>query len=168
MKKIFIFLMIVCILVPIITYGTAIVTGIQFNARCISFFAMAADANSVALAEKHLTSGLEYLEKHNLTDGSTHIVVYNPRNDLGLWYENLKSAQSQLQELISKDDLTDLEESNALMKLRETLLTSEGAVTRPSMVAFYPAHIAWSCALWLVWIFWICAYICWIGADDCY
>ena len=155
MKKIFIFLTIVCVLVPTIVYGAAIVKTIRLESRCISYFEMAADANSVKLAEKYLTSGIEYLETHDLTDGSTHIFIYKPTNDIGLWYENLKSAQYQLQDLNSKDNLTALEESNALMKLRETLLNNEGSVTHPVMISFYPAHVLWSWVLWLIWLVWI-------------
>ena len=142
-KTVFVFLCIACIIIPIIVYGVAIVKTIQMDANCISYFEMAADANSVELAEKHLTSGIKYLEENNLTDGNTKVLIYKPTKDLGLWYENLKSAQSQLQELIAKEELTELEESNALMKLRETLLNSEGSVTHPSMISFYPSHVGW-------------------------
>jgi hypothetical protein len=120
---------------------------------------MAADANSVELAEKHLSSGIKYLEEHNLTSGNTKILIYSPSKDLGLWYENLKSAQEQLQELMAKGDLTELEESNALMKLRETLLNSDGAVTHPPMISFCPNYVSWFWSMWLIWILWIGAII---------
>ena len=167
-KAVFIFLCIVCIIIPTIVYGAAIVKTIQMDANCISYFEMAADANSVELAEKHLTSGIEYLEKNNLTEGNTKVLVYRPTCDLGLWYENLKSAQSQLQKLNSKEGLTELEESNALMKLRETLLNSEGSVTHPEMISFYPNHIGWLWAMWLVWFLWIGALAFGCKAYDSY
>lgn len=155
-SKVFcILLCIVCAIIPCVVYGTAIIKTIQMDANCISYFEMAADANSVELAEKHLTSGIKYLEDNNLTEGNTKIFVYRPTTDLGLWYENLKSAQIQLQELNAQENLTELEESNALMKLRETLLSTEGFVTHPSYISFYPNHIGWAWAMWLVWIFWV-------------
>lgn len=157
MKLFFIILCIICILLPCIVYGVAFVESLHMEANCIGYFEMAADANSVELAEKHLSSGIEYLEENNLTKGSTKIFVYSPTNDLGLWYENLKSAQLQLQELKAQENLTELEESNALMKLRETLLNSEGAVTHPSMITFYPNQVIWFLALWLLWVLWIAA-----------
>ena len=129
---------------------------------------MAADANSVELAEKHLTSSIKYLEENNLIAGSTGIIFHSPTNDLGLWYENLKSAQAQLQELNSKEELTELEESNALMKLRETLLNSEGSVTHPSMISFYPSHAGWFWSMILVWLLWIAAMVFGFCASECY
>lgn len=157
MKAFFVSLCIICIIVPIVVYGVAIVKAVQMDANCISYFEMAADANSVELAEKHLTSGIEYLEENNLTKGSTEMFIYEPTDDLGFWYENLKSAQTQLQELNSKEELTELEESNALMKLRETLLSSSGSVTHPPMISFYPSHVSWLWAMWLIWLLWIAA-----------
>lgn len=159
MKQLFIFLCVICIIIPVLVYGIAIVKTIQMDTNCIEYFEMAADANSVTLAEKHLTKGIEYLESHHLTNGSTGIVFHKPTNDIGLWYENLKSAQTQLQELNIKEDLTELEESNALMKLRETLLNSEGTVTHPDMISFYPGHIGWFWSMCLIWVMWIGAAI---------
>ncbi|MBO5828833.1 MAG: hypothetical protein J6R59_10350 [Paludibacteraceae bacterium] len=159
MKAFFVFLCVICIIIPLIVYGVAIVKSIQMDADCISYFEMAADANSVELAEKHLTSGIEYLETNNLTKGNTKILVYKPTKDISLWYDNLKSAQTQLQELNAKEELTELEESNALMKLRETLLDSEGSVTHPPMISFYPTHCFWFWAMMLIWLMWIGAFV---------
>lgn len=62
------------------------------DVNCISYFELAADANNVKLAEKHLTTGIKYLETNNVTSGSTKILINNPKNDIGIWYENLKAA----------------------------------------------------------------------------
>lgn len=167
MKALFITLCIICILIPLIVYTVGIVKTVQMDANCISYFELAADANSVDLAEKHLTTGIEYLEAHNLTSGSTKIIINNPKNDIGLWYENLKSAQAQLQELSARDDLTELEESNALMKLRETLL-DESCVTHPSMISFYPGHAGWFFSMMFIWLLWILALIFGFVAVDEY
>ena len=167
MKQIFIILCIICILIPCIVYGVGIVKTIKMDANCIGYFELAADANSVKLAEKHLTTGIEYLERNHLTSGYTKIFVYKPTNDIGLWYENLKSAQAQLQELCAKDELTELEESNSLMKLRETLLDNEGMVTHPSLISFHPSASAWFWSLALIWIIWILAIIFGVCAYEC-
>lgn len=167
-KTNYIILCIICVIVPCIVYGSAIFKAVNMNANCISYFEMAADANSVELAEKHLSTGIEYLEKNDLTEGNTKVFVYKPTNDLGLWYENLKSAQAQLQEMNEKEELTELEESNTLMKLRETLLNSEGSVTHPSMISFYPSHVGWTWALCLIWLVWGFAMYFGICADDYY
>lgn len=167
-RSIFIILCVICFIVPFIVYGASIVKTVRMNANCIEYFSMAADANSVELAEKHLSLGIKYLEEHDLTEGSTEIFIYGPKKDLGLWYENLKSAQAQLQELITRDDLTELEESNALMKLRETLLADEGVVTHPFMISFYPNHVAWFWWQILIWLLWIAACIFGAVASECY
>lgn len=165
MKAFFTILCIVCILIPIIVYGVAIVKAVQFNVNCISYLEMAADANSVQLAHKHLTTAINYLEANNLTSGNTKIFVYKPTCDIGFWYENLKSAQAQLEELSQKEELTDLEESNALMKLRETLL-DEDSVTHPGCISLYPAHVGWCWAMFLIWLLWILAILFGIAAAD--
>lgn len=166
MKKLLIILCVICIIIPLIVYGVGIVKTIKFNANCISYFQLAADANSVALAEKHLTSGINYLEQNNLTSGYTKIFVYKPTNDIGLWYENLKSAQLQLQELSKKEELTELEESNSLMKLRETLLDNQGTVTHPEGIMFHPSYASYFWIAIFIWMLWILAFAFGVVAYD--
>ena len=166
-KSIFIILCVICIIAPLIVYGVGVAKIIQMNASCIGYLEMAADANSVNIANKHLTSAINYLEANNLTSGDTSILIYKPTNDIGLWYENLKSAQAQLTEACAREDLTALEESNILMKLRETLLDNEG-ITHPSTISFYPNHIAWFWWMLFIWLIWIGAVIFGFLASDCY
>ena len=168
MKPFLIFICVICIIIPLITYSIGISKNITMSTNCIDFFELAADANSVELAEKHLTKGIEYLESHNLTSGFTKFIVYKPTNDIGIWYENLKSAQAQLQELKQKEDLTELEESNALMKLRETLLNSDGAVSHPQYISFYPNSTLWAWSLMLVWILLFIAFFAGLMICDYY
>lgn len=166
-KSIYILLCTICVIVPCIVYGSAIFKSVNMNANCISYFELAANASNVKLAEKHISTGIKYLEENDLTDGNTKVLVYKPTNDLGLWYENLKLAQTQLQELNAKEELTELEESNALMKLRETLLNAEGSVTHPTMISFYPSHIGWTWTLWLIWLVWGFALCFGFCVEDC-
>lgn len=166
MKKVFIILCIICIMIPTVFYGCMLVRSVKFDNQCINYFSFAADANSVVIAEKHLTKGIEYLETHDLTSGHTGVIFYKPTNDIGLWYENLKSAQSQLQDYIQSDTPSELEESNILMKLRETLL-GECGVTHPKMIAFYPNHVFWFLASIFGWLFYILALCLGLAASDC-
>ena len=149
MMKIKGLILLLCFIIPIFLYGTAIAKTINMKAECIGYLEMAADANSVELAEKHLSKGIEYLEKNNLKYGSTGIFFHTPGNNIEFWYENLKSAQIQLQEFESESEL---EESNILMKLRETLLDETGEVTHPNMISFYPNHALWFWFLILGWL----------------
>lgn len=169
MKKfICIVMCIVFILIPFIPWTVSIVKSVQFDRNCLAYLTLAADANSVDIAEKHLTSALKYLEANGLTEGKTHILISSPTKDISVWYENLKSAQAQLRELKAREDLTEMEESNALMKLRETLLDADGAVTYPDNISCYPNH---RLLFWLsvtLWLFWIPAVACGITAYEEY
>lgn len=142
-------ILLLCFVISILLYGTAIIKTINMNAECIGYLEMAADANNVELAEKHLSKAIEYLEENNLKYGSTGIFFHTPGNNIEFWYENLKSAQTQLQEFESENEL---EESNILMKLRETLLDEAGNVTHPNMISFYPNHAFWFWFLILGWL----------------
>lgn len=167
MKTVWIILCIICIIVPIIVYACGIVHCIEFSVNCTDYLKLAADANSTKLAEKHLTAAIEYLETNHLTFGHTGIIIKSPQNDIGIWYENLKSAQTNLHFLNEKEDLTDLEESNALMKLRETLL-DEGTITHPQHISFYPAHVSWFWSMVLIWLLWIVAIFFGVAAAEAY
>ena len=142
-------ILLLCFVISVFLYGTAIIKTIDMNAECIGYLEMVADANSVDLAEKHLSKAIEYLEENNLKYGSTGIIFHTPGNNIEFWYENLKSAQIQLQEFESESEL---EESNILMKLRETLLDEAGDVTHPNMISFYPNHVFWFWFLVLGWL----------------
>lgn len=166
MKAFLIVLCVILCIIPLIVYGVGIVKAVQFEANCTSYLKMAADANDVKIANKHLTSAVEYLEENNLTSGNTKVFIYKPTCDIGLWYENLKSAQKQLSEVCAKEDLTELEESNMLMKLRETLLDNSGGVTHPTMISLYPNHLVWSWVMLLIWTLWIGAGFAGWGASE--
>ena len=60
---------ILTIIIAIAVYGGAIINSSIFDANCIDYFELAANANSVELAEKYLSNGIEYLEKEGLTQG---------------------------------------------------------------------------------------------------
>ena len=152
-KTVFIILCIICILIPIGAYSGGIVKAIRMNVNCLDYLSMAADANSVGLANEHLSKAIKYIEENDLTEGSTELLIYGPKSDLGLWYKNLKSAQTQLEELSSKENLTDLEESNTLMKLRESL-TDEGTIIYPQFISTYPNQVSWFWYLSTIWLLW--------------
>ena len=155
-KALLVILAIILFIMPCTTWAYSIVKSIQFTANCGDYLKMAADANSIEIAEERLSTAITYLENNNLTSGYTKIFVYYPSNDIGMWYENLKSAQTQLQEL-QKTDYTELEQSNMLMKLRETILDEGGLLTHPtgiSMAANYALMFWLNVTLWLpCWIF---------------
>lgn len=146
----------------------SIVKDIQFGANCRSYLKLAADANTIDVAEKHLSTAIEYIEKNNLDEGYTKIFVYRPTNDFGIWYENLKSAQTQLQDMQQRD-YTDLEESNMLMKLRETLMDEGSGITHPDGAAMKENYTLMFWLNMLLWIpCWVIGIILCFVADDMY
>ncbi len=122
--------------------GWVIILGIQFDRKCGGYLKRAADANTVQLAEKELSVAISYLEGHSMTQGFTSIVYETPDEDVGFWYSNLKSSLTELRGMSEKT--TQLERSNVLMKLRETLLddTQTGVkVTVPKGVHKFPRNM---------------------------
>lgn len=151
-KAVVIICALICFIIPIAGWTHLIVKSIEFSANCGDYLELAADATNIEIAEKHLSKAIDYLEEKNLTNGYTKIFVYKPKNDIGIWYENLKNAHIQLQEM-KENEVTELEESNTLMKLRETILSNDGVVTHPLgiSVANNFTFVFWfNCTSWLL------------------
>ncbi|MCL2462595.1 MAG: hypothetical protein FWF44_08010 [Defluviitaleaceae bacterium] len=116
-----------------------IAASYAFNVNCEQYLQRAATANSIALASSNLDTALQYLEDRGLTSGQVSIILHQPSNDIGYWYSNLKSAQTELKNMDA--NATQLEVSNELMKIKETLIstTSNGEVLiRPDGMEIYP------------------------------
>ena len=140
--KTYLILAIICTLI-FISWGTIrIVKGITFNLNCGAYLKRAAEANTVEIAKGELAKALNYIEKENLTTGIVSIFLKNPTNDIGFWYNNLKAAHEELDNL--SDETTPLEKTNVLMKLRESLTdASDGStsVTIPEGISIYPQNM---------------------------
>lgn len=139
-------LSIICVLfIGWVTY-----VNIQFGLHCDDYLELAANANSIEIAQTRLNKAIDYVEAHNLTKGNTSIIWDSPTNDIGMWYENLKASQAELATV--KPDASSLEKSNILMKLRESL-TANGEkgdrLVRPSGIAFYPNQTFICFLFWL-------------------
>ena len=154
-KALMIFLAICFFIGGCIPWVYSIVQNIQFDANCGDYLRLAADANDIDTAEKRISTAIEYLEENDLTSGYTKVFVYYPQNDIGMWYENLKTAQTQLQEM-QAGEYTELEQSNMLMKLRETILDDDGSLTHPMGISFADNF---TLVFWLNMLLWIpCAF----------
>lgn len=121
-------------------FGYRKITEIQFDRNCQGYLKRAADSNTIELAQTELGKAVKYLEDNNLTEGFTSVVYNTPDEDVGFWYTNLKSALTELQ-TISKD-ASDLEKSNMLLKLRESLMDNS-KITVPQGMAFFPHNFGW-------------------------
>ena len=119
-----------------------IVKVVKFDVSCGGYLKRAANANSIGLAKKQLGTALSYIETNNLTCGYTSILYKSPDEDLGFWYTNLKQAYSSLDDT---RQYTQLEESNVLMKLRETICDGQN-ITIPQGISRFPGNAGWAFA----------------------
>ena len=124
--------------------GIRCVSYIDYKQECGGHLKRAADSNTIPLAEKELAQALQYIEKNDLTSGYTSVVYRTPDEDLEFWHSNLVAAHKELQSIAP--NATQLEKTNVLMKLRETLLDSvqHGGqeVTAPEGISVYPHNTA--------------------------
>lgn len=148
MKKILLGL-VLC--VPFIAWAvTGAVLAVQFNINCGGRLKRAADANTIEIARDELRQVVGFLESKSITNGYTSIIYKTPNEDIGFWYRNLKSSLNTLENL--NKETTELEKSNLLIKLRETILdhTSNGtSVTKPPGIALYPHNTIFAIFCWL-------------------
>lgn len=120
------------------------VKAIQFDHACIQYIKRAADASSIELAKEELGKAIEYCEENNLTEGTVSIFFKQPQNDVGYWYKNLTTAYAELESLT--DEVSSIERTNMLMKIRETLTDDEEdgvQVTHPEGISVYPNNVSY-------------------------
>ena len=139
--------------------GTYYVNQISLNQNCIGYLKRAADANSIELAKRELEKTIFYAEKNGLTNGYTSVLYKTPDEDIEFWYKNLKSSLDEIDKLDSTT--TQMEKSNILMKLRETLTDSSTkglSLTYPKGLSRYPNNLLWGififisvcCIIWFI------------------
>lgn len=119
--------------------GVRAVKQINFTRDCGGHLKRAADANTIPLAVQELETAIGYIERHGLTHGYTSVLYQTPDEDMGFWYRNLNDSLRELKGLAPQ--ATELERSNVLLKLRETLLdhTQSGErVTAPEGISRFP------------------------------
>lgn len=113
------------------------------------YLKLAADAPSLPLAERYLSTAIRNIESRGWTSGNTALIFKVPRLDLGLWYQNTNGAFVEVKALVSMDQaLTPVDRSNALVKLRETLMDGN-ALTFPKWIELAPhnAFFFWATLL---------------------
>ena len=133
---------------------TIIVISIQLDQDCTGHLKRAADANTIEIAKQEIDVAVNYLEANELTTGYTSIFYRTPDEDIEFWYNNLKAAQLELATV--SDSATQLERSNILIKLRETLIDHTGKsgdkITCPDGLSRYPNNGLFALWLNLSWI----------------
>lgn len=139
-----------------------VVKEINFDRNCTGYLKRSADANNAVMAKKQLDVAVSYLQENHLTNGYTSIIYRTPDEDISFFYDNLIVCQKELGRLLDKTDRTQLEESNMLMKLRETLLDDGEhgtTVTVPDGISVYPNNALLSLPMFISLIGAVFAYI---------
>jgi len=126
---------------------TAFLLDIRFERNVGGHLKLAADANSVELAEQRLERAIQGMDHLRLCNNFeqkdvecfTSVVYNTPDEDVAYWRTNLDKTLEDLREVPENAD--HLTVSNTLLKVRETLLDSgnEGEkVTVPHGISRYP------------------------------
>ncbi len=135
------FLLLVCVVL-----GIRIAAHVSFNWNCGEYLERAAVANSVELAKDQMDLAIKYLDDHQIQEGYTSILVRTPSEDVGFWYKNLTTCREELKSVIAKGEKgsSELEKSNILMKLRETLIQHNSKSTSlvcPEGIDVFPYNV---------------------------
>ena len=153
----------------LVSPAICVVKSIKFTQNCSGYIKNAADANTVELAAARLGKAIEYVEEQGLTEGYTSALWRTEDENIGFWYDNLKACREELSECV---DGTQLEKSNVLMKVRESL-TDEGedgtVLTIPSGISRYPNNLLWGILNTISTILFLISVVLGImGIEDCF
>lgn len=138
------FLSIICILIGLAILGGLSLKEMYLKQNCTGYLKCASDASTTELALRELDKAIEYLERNELTEGYTSILWKTQDENVGFWYQNLKECQNELRKVDSKT--SQLEKTNLLMKLRETLTDNDEngtSLTVPKGLSRHPHNIIW-------------------------
>lgn len=118
---------------------------VHFNVQAEGYLKQAADANTIEIASKQLQKVVTYSREHGLTEGYTSIFIKSPSADVGFWYNNINSALNELNSI--DKNATQLEKTNVLMKLRETLISGKDEnINTPRGLSIFPHNF-----LYMLW-----------------
>jgi hypothetical protein len=148
----------------------------SFKTNCGDYLKLAGDAPTVERANEFLDKAISYLERENKTSGNSALIFHTPANDVGVWYGQLKAAKQIVEQVLnyqpkaSEDpNLLQVNKSNALMKVRETVLDQGEngvSVTKPAHITWYPNQ--WGMTIWwwvtVIWTIVFC--ICFLAVSD--
>jgi len=137
-----------------------LVVAIVYDRDVDAHLKLAADSNSMELAEQQLSIAIDNLEdrgtmRYAEQDCFTSVLYDTPDEDVCFWLTNLNGARDSLLAMQESGPVDDLTESNQLIKIRETLLDhsqSGDSVTSPSGIHLYPNNAAWAAWGWLAWL----------------
>ncbi len=121
------------------------VSAMMFNKNCGDYLLLASNSGSLHHAKGNLKKAIDYIEKEELTEGFTSVIYETPDEDVGYWYQNLKVAYQDLEKV---DSASSLEQTNMLMKFRETILGKEDQIVYPDGISYYPHNTILFILVW--------------------
>ena len=139
------FIAIFLIVIGLITPVSCTVKQIKFKQDCAGYLKQAADANTAAIALERITKALDYIESNRLTEGYTSVLWTTEDENVGFWYENIMACKAELKACLNSSQL---EQTNVLMKVRESLMDGEG-LTIPAGISRYPNNSVWMIFGWI-------------------
>jgi preprotein translocase subunit SecF len=113
--------------------------GITYDIDVGGHLKLAAKANTPDIALGEMNISLKAMEARGYTEGFTSVLYRTPDEDVGYWYRNMKATRDSLAAL--DKNATQLEESNVLMKLRESIVddsVSSESLKDPPGIQNYP------------------------------
>jgi hypothetical protein len=127
--------------------GTRIYYNIQFGLNCEDYISQAASSPDPAIAVQRLDAAIAYAERNGMTAGNTGVLFNYPTNDIGFWYRRMVDSRAILSALPKND--APLEISNTMMRVRETLVHTSGAIAEPKGIGISPHNVAFAWWGWL-------------------
>lgn len=153
-------LFVITLTLSLVFGGLLLANYLSLYNKCVGHLERASNANTVEMAIPEMEKALAYVEKKGWTEGYTSLLIRTPDEDLGFWYQNLKSSLEELKTV--NDTTSSMTTSNLLMKLKETLIEhspkDSSGVTYPSGLSRYPYNWWYAfggivlAALW-IWFF---------------
>ena len=118
---------------------------ITFGIDCGGHIERAGSANSIDLARQEMEVVVKYAENHGVMSGYTSVLYNTPDEDLGFWFNNMKASLEELGRV--KPTTSELEKSNLLIKLRESLMhhgNKSTDLTIPEGITVFPHNTAFA------------------------
>lgn len=136
----------VILIIPFIFFlGLLTLNDINFDINIGGHMERAANANTIELATQEMKIVVNNMKNKGMTSGYTSVIYKTPDEDVGYWYTNMNDSLSELYTISSNS--SQLEKSNVLMKLRESLTSSESGssgITVPEGITRFPYNTGYA------------------------
>jgi hypothetical protein len=106
----------------------------KFYLGCGVHLHFASDANSVERMRDELYTALMYAYENGFVNGNTSVFLYNPHNNIDVWYGNILVAHKEL--MAVPEDASILERNIVFDIVRKSVKDD----CKPARLEYYPAH----------------------------